>query len=242
MARDANDRLFEAVKLHPDRFAGFAALPSADPTASAKELERAVTRLGFKGALINGHVQGRFLDERKYWSIFECAHALRVPIYLHPAVPHVNAMKAYYEGFEDLSQGAWGFMVDTSIHFLRLVFAGVFDAYPDLRIILGHLGEALPFGLDRLEHHGYQAAVRRGLKKSPAQYLRDNLLVTTSGNFSAPAFLCALTALGADNILFAVDWPYESNQAGTGFLKQLTVSERDREKIAHLNAERVLSL
>jgi 2,3-dihydroxybenzoate decarboxylase len=241
MARDSNDRLFEAIK-HSQRFAGFAALPCGDPDAAAKELERSVSRLGFKGALINGHVPGSFLDERKYWSIFESAQALRVPIYLHPAAPHAAAMAAYYDGFEDLSQGAWGFMVDTSIHFLRLVFAGVFDAFPDLKIMLGHLGEALPFGLDRLDDHSYQAAAHRGLKKRPAQYLKDNLLVTTSGNFSIRAFECARDALGVDKILFAVDWPYESNQAATEFLKQLPVSDEEREKIAHLNAERLLRL
>ena len=242
MARDANDRLSEAVRAHPDRFAGFAALPTANPDAAAEELERAVKQLGFKGAMIHGHTQGSFLDERKYWVIFERAQALGVPIYLHPALPHPDAVKAYFQGYEDIARAGWGFAVDTSCHFLRMLFSGLFDAYPGLKIILGHLGEGLPFAMHRLNDHTYRAAARRGLKKTPLQYLKDNLLVTTSGNWYEPAFLCTLLALGADNILFAVDWPYEPNTAGIGFLKKLSISDADREKIAHGNAERILRM
>lgn len=242
MARDANDRLHEAVQAHPDRFAGFAALPTADPEAAADELERAVRKLGFKGAMIHGHTQGSFLDERKYWVIFERAQALGVPIYLHPTLPHPDAVKAYFTGYEELARAGWGFAVDTSCHFLRIVFAGVFDAYPDLKFILGHLGEGLPFAMHRLDDHTRRAAARRGLAKTPLQYLRDNLLVTTSGNWYEPAFLCTLLALGADNILFAVDWPYEPNTAGIEFLKKISISDLDREKIAHRNAERILGM
>ena len=129
MAKDANDRLFEAVRAHPQRFAGFAALPTADPQAAADELERTVKKLGFKGAMIHGHAQGSFLDEKRYWVIFERAQALGVPIYLHPTVPHPSAISAYFEGYEDLARAGWGFSVDTSCHFLRIVFAGVFDAF-----------------------------------------------------------------------------------------------------------------
>jgi predicted TIM-barrel fold metal-dependent hydrolase len=211
MARDANDRAYDAVRAHPKRFAAFAALPTADAEESAKELDRCVTKLGFKGAMIHGHTHGSFLDERKYWVIFEAAHALDVPIYLHPTLPHPDAVKAYFQGYEDIARAGWGFAVDTSCHFLRIVFAGVFDAYPKLKIILGHLGE-------------------------------DNLLVTTSGNWFEPAFLCTMLALGVDNILFAIDWPYEPNTAGIEFLKKISISDTDREKIAHGNAERILRL
>ena len=242
MAKDANDLAHEAVKAHPDRFAAFAALPTADPGAAAEELERCVTRLGFKGAMIHGHARGSFLDEKKYWVIFERAQALGVPLYLHPTLPHPDALKAYFQGYEDLARAGWGFAVDTSCHFLRIVFAGVFDAYPRLRIILGHLGEGLPFAMHRLNDHTWRAAARRGLAKTPLQYLKDNLLVTTSGNWYEPAFLCTLLALGADNILFAVDWPYEPNTAGMEFLKKLSISDADREKIAHRNAERILRM
>ncbi len=242
MAKDANDLLHEAVKAHPDRFAGFAALPTADPKAAADELERTVSKLGFKGTMIHGHTQGSFLDERKYWVIFERAEALGVPIYLHPTLAHPKAMASYFDGYEELARAGWGFAIDTSCHFLRIVFAGVFDAFPNLKIILGHLGEGLPFAMHRLNDHTYRAAARRGLKKTPLQYLKDNMLVTTSGNWYEPAFLCTLLALGADNILFAVDWPYEPNTAGIEFLKKLSISDLDREKIAHLNAERVLRM
>jgi 2,3-dihydroxybenzoate decarboxylase len=242
MAREANDLLSQTMQSHPGRFEGFAALPTADPEAAARELDRCVNRLHFKGAMIHGHQQGRFLDDRKYWPIFECAQALDVPIYLHPTLPHPDALRSYFAGYEDLARAGWGFAVDTSCHFLRLVFSGLFDAYPKLRIILGHLGEGLPFAMHRLDTHTSAAAKRRGLKKSPIEYLRDNLLVTTSGNWYEPAFQLTLTALGVDKILFAVDWPYEANQTGVEFLKRISVSESDRAKIAHLNAERVLRL
>ena len=242
LAKDANDRLHEAVQRHPDRFAGFAALPTAVPDAAADELERAVTKLGFKGTMIHGHTQGSFLDEKKYWVIFERAQALGVPIYLHPTAPHPDAVKAYFTGYEELGRAAWGFGVDTSCHFLRLVFAGVFDAYPNLKVILGHLGECLPFAMHRMNDHTFPAAKRRGLQKTPLQYLTDSLVVTTSGNWFQPAFVCTLLALGADNILFAVDWPFEPNTTATHFLNQLPISELDREKIAHLNAERILRM
>jgi predicted TIM-barrel fold metal-dependent hydrolase len=242
MARDANDRLHAALKAHPTRFAGFAALPTADPGAAVDELERCVTKLGLKGAMIHGHQRGEFLDAKQYWPIWERAEKLGVPVYLHPALPHPDAVQAYFDGYEELARAPWGFAVDTSCHFLRLVFAGVFDAYPRLRIILGHLGEGLPFAMHRMNEHSWAAAKRRGLKKQPIEYLRDNLVVTTSGNWFEPAFVCTLLALGADNILFAIDWPYEANKTGMEFLRALSISDADKEKIAHRNAQRLLRL
>jgi 2,3-dihydroxybenzoate decarboxylase len=242
LARDANDRLFDVTKKYPDRFAGFAALPTADPKAAAAELERCVKSLGFKGAMIHGHQQGEFLDAKKFWPIFAKAEELGVPIYLHPTLPHPDAVRAYFTGYEELARAPWGFAIDTSCHFLRLVFSGLFDAYPRLKIILGHLGEGLPFAMHRLNEHSWQAAKRKGLKKAPLDYLRDNLAVTTSGNWFEPAFVCTLLALGADNILFAIDWPYEANKTGMDFLRKLSISDSDREKIAHGNAERLLGL
>jgi 2,3-dihydroxybenzoate decarboxylase len=209
---------------------------------NSDEFERAVKELGFKGAMIHGHQQGSFLDDKKYWPIFECAQSMEVPIYLHPSLPHPDAIKAYFDGFEDLRGSPWGFAIDTSCHFLRIMFAGVFDAYPRLKIILGHLGEGLPFAMHRLHDHSYQAAARRGLKKTPLQYIKDNLVVTTSGNWYEPAFVCALLALGADAILWAVDWPYEANSVGMAFFNKLSLNDIDKEKIAHLNAENLLRL
>jgi 2,3-dihydroxybenzoate decarboxylase len=192
--------------------------------------------------MIHSHQQGEFLDARKYWPVWQRAEELGVPVYLHPALPHPQVVKAYFEGYEELARAPWGFAVDTSCHFLRLVFSGLFDAYPRLKIILGHLGEGLPFAMHRLNDHSVHAAKRRGLKKEPIEYLRDNLLVTTSGNWFEPAFVCTLLALGADQILFAIDWPYESNKTGMEFFRKLSLSDADKHKIAHGNAERLLRI
>jgi predicted TIM-barrel fold metal-dependent hydrolase len=242
VAREVNDLLFAAVQKHPARFAGLAALPTADPAAAARELERAVTQLGFKGAMINGHTRGSFLDDRKYWGIFECAQALGVPVYLHPSKPHPAVMQAYFQGYEELALAPWGFGIDTGAHFLRLVLAGVLDAFPRLTFILGHLGEGLPFMLHRIEDQTKLAAGRRGLKRTLSQYLTENLVVTCSGNFSGPALLCTIMALGIDNVLFSVDWPYESNSGAVEFLRRQPLGPQDMAKVAHRNAERVLRL
>jgi len=242
VAMDANDRIFEAIKRYPTRFSGFAAIPTVDPGAAAKELDRAVTRLGFKGALINGHTEGCFLDDKKYWTIFECAESLDVPIYLHPNRLHRTVHDYYFSGYEEMARAAWGYALDTSTHFLRILLSGVFDAYPRLKIILGHLGEGIPFGMHRFAEHTRLGAARKGLRKTPEEYLRDHLIVTTSGSLFVPAFLCTVMALGIDNVLFSVDWPYEANTQAMEFLKSLPISEIDREKVAHLNAERVLRL
>jgi predicted TIM-barrel fold metal-dependent hydrolase len=220
VARAVNDMMFEAVRAHPDRFAALAALPTADPAAAVQELDRAVTRLGFKGAMINGATNGVFLDDGRFWPILECAQALRVPIYLHPSKPQPAVMKAYFEGYEEIALAPWGFGIETGAHFLRLVLSGAFDAFPNLTVILGHLGEGLPFMLYRINDQTQLAAKRRGLRKAPLEYFIENLVVTCSGNFSTPAFLCTVLALGVDNVLFSVDWPYESNVAAVEFLKR----------------------
>jgi len=242
LAIDANDRMYETCKRHPTRFAAFAALPTADTAAAVKELERAVTKLGFKGTMINGHHEGTFLDDKKFWPIFECAEALDVPIYLHPRDPAPAAMKAYFEGYEDLAFAAWGYAMDTCTHFLRIVFSGLFDAYPKLKFILGHMGEGLPFWIHRFNDHAQFSAKKRGLKKSPKEYLLENLYITCSGNFAIPSFLCAVTAMGIDNLMFSVDWPFELNKSGVEFLKHVPLSPADKEKFAHGNAERVLKI
>lgn len=241
VARDANDRMADAIHAHPGRFAAFATLPTPDVQTAVKELERAVTTLGFKGTMINGHTNGEFLDDRKFWPIFEAAEGFGVPVYLHPRDPH-PAAAVYFEGYPEIATAAWGFTADTVYHFLRLIFAGVFDAFPKLTFILGHLGEGLPFYLDRIEDHTTLAAKRRGLKKSVAEVMRGNVMVTTSGNFSAAAFRCTVEVLGIDRVIFAVDWPYEANKLAMAFLDKLDLAPDDREKLAHGNAERLLKL
>lgn len=240
VARDANDRMADAVKTHPDRFAAFACLPTPDVAASVKELQRTIG-LGFKGTMINGHTNGEFLDDKKYWPIFEAAEALDVPVYLHPRdVPTKAAF--YFEGFPEIATAACGFTVDTTIHFLRMVFGGVFEAFPKLKFVLGHLGEGLPFVLDRIEDHTALATKRKGFKKTFAETMHANVWVTTSGNFSPPALRCTVDVLGIDRVMFSVDWPYESNRVGMAFFHKLDLPPADLEKLAHGTAERLLKL
>lgn len=242
LAMASNDRLRQAVDAHPDRFQGFAAIPTFDPEAGARELRRAVVELGLCGGVINGHSRGRFLDDPYFWPIFETAEALGIPIFLHPSTPHPGAMDVYFKGYEDLAYAAWGFAMDTCSHFLRIVFAGTFDRFPNLRMILGHLGEGIPFWIHRANDHMRLAARRRGLKRELADYLRDNLVITCSGNFSVPAMLCSIAGLGIDRVMFAVDWPYESNLEAVAFLKGLPLSAADIEKVAGGNARALLRL
>ncbi|NUP03966.1 MAG: amidohydrolase [Nonomuraea sp.] len=241
-AAAVNDLLAGVIADHPGRFAGFAALPLQDPQAAAKELERAVTQLGLRGALVNAHTQGRYLDDPALRVVWEHAQGLDVPLYLHPAngvdVPHVM------NGHPELIGPMWSWGTDTASHVLRLIFAGVFDDFPEAKLLLGHMGEGLPYVLWRLDsrwgfhnHHGVELA--RG---NPSEYLRHNLYITTSGVCSAPPLLCALLALGPEHILFGTDYPFEDMPTAVGFLRTAPVSESDRAKIAHLNAERLLRL
>src|SRR5438445_13180636 len=155
LSKNANNRLHEAIKAHPNRFQGFAVLPTANPKAAADELERAVTTLGFKGAMVHGLTNGHFFDERQFWPICERAQALDVPLYMHPAVPHPAVIEVYYrdylKDYPGLVNAAWGFTVETATQGIRLVLSGVFDAYPRLKMILGHLGESLPFSAWRID-------------------------------------------------------------------------------------------
>jgi len=245
VARAVNDRLHQTVKARPDRFAAFATLPSADPGAAADELARTVNELGFRGAMIHGLTGGRqFIDDRRFWPIFERAQALDVPIYLHPAIPHpaiIEAyLKEYYEKFPGLLNAGWGFTIETATAGIRMVLSGVFDAYPNLKIILGHLGETLPYLLWRIDH----ALSRPG--NAPVAF-RDtfsrHFYVTTSGFFSDPAMLCCIQEMGIDRILFAVDWPFvESSRPGTQWMERIALSAEDKAKVLSGNAARLLRM
>jgi 2,3-dihydroxybenzoate decarboxylase len=243
MARGANDRLAEAIAGRPDRFAGFAALPTPDPQAAAAELDRAVTTLGFKGAMVHGLTNGVFLDDRRFWPIFERAAALDVPLYIHPAVPSRAVVEAYYQDylqeFPSLLTAAWGFTVETATQAIRLVLSGAFEAYPNLKIVLGHMGEGLPFLLWRL-HHALSRPGNRPI--SFREQFSEHFWITTSGNFSTPALLCSMMELGVDRILFSVDWPFVQNPPGTRWLNELQLSAEDKAKIASGNARRLLKL
>jgi 2,3-dihydroxybenzoate decarboxylase len=243
LARNANDRLAQAIAAHPDRFAGFAALPTPDPKAAAEELERTVTTLGFKGAMVHGLTNGVFFDDKQFWPIFERAQALDVPLYIHPAVPHSGVVEAYYKDyvkdFPALLTAAWGFTVETATHGIRLVLSGVFDAYPDVKIILGHMGEGLPFLLWRINH----ALSRPGNRPIAFRdQFSQHFYITTSGNFSTPALLCSMMELGVDRILFSVDWPFVQNIPGTKWMHELQLSAEDKAKILSGNARRLLKM
>lgn len=237
IARKVNDDLYNIIKKHPTRFAGWASLALQDPKEAANELERAVKKLGFKGAAINSHINGEYLDDKKFWGFFEKAQELGVPIYLHPREPSPDMIKPYTT-YPPLMGSVLGFSHDASLHAMRLIASGLFDEFPKLKIILGHLGEALPFWLVRIDHH-WRA---KEPKMKPSEYFRKNFLVTTSGMYWKPPFMCVLEILGADNILFADDYPYESIETAVNFIESLPISTIDREKIFHLNAERVLGL
>jgi len=251
VARAFNDRIAEAVAQHPDRFAAFAALPTADPTASAQELERAVNQLKFKGALINGRTLDRFLDEEFFWPIFEAAEALGTPIYLHPMPPPKAVYDVYYAGFGDdvdfmLSSPAWGWHIETGLHALRLILAGVFDRFPRLQMIIGHMGEVIPFMLARIDDVlGGGTALDPATPRTeltPTEYFARNFHITISGIFADPPLRCAIDTLGADKIMFAVDHPFSDGAVARKFLDRAAITDEERELIAHGNAERLLGL
>ena len=246
IAHEQNDYLADRVKHYPDRLAGFAALPTPVPDQAAEELERTVRKYGFKGAAIMGHTGGRYLDDEFFWPILESAAALGVPIYIHPTAPTQKVIEAYYTGNYGanvarwLSMGAWGWHIETAIHCLRLVASGAFDRYPDLQILIGHLGEAIPFMLPRIDQKLSREQTR--LERSTGAYFRENFSYTFSGFNYLPAFLDLLLQVGVNRILFSVDYPFASMESARNFLEQLPISPADKEQIAHGNAERLLQI
>ena len=245
LARAANDQLAAAVAAHPDRYAGFALLPMSEPRAAADELERTVRSLKFKGAMINGTTNGRFLDDPAFLPILERAVALDVPIYIHPAEPPAVVREAYYTGFDpvvsfNLATAGWGWHSETAIHSLRLILAGVFDRLPNLQIIIGHMGEMIPFMLARINDRLTPPA--KYLRRTVPEYFLQNFHITTSGFFTDPPLLLTMQIMGADRIIFSVDYPYSTNEQGRAFLDNAAISPADKEKISHLNVERLLKL
>jgi len=238
-AREANDLVAAVVRDHPTRFAAFAALACQDPAAAVAELERAVCDLGLRGALINGHTMGSYLDEPAYWDLWEAAEALGVPIYIHPTDP--PAPIASCVGYP-LDRAAWGWAFETGSHALRLVLAGVFDRFPDATVMLGHMGELLPYSLARLDdrYDFYEANPK--LEHPPSHYVKHNVVVTTSGVNDAAPLQCALDVMGADRVLFAVDYPYQRNADAVAFMDEVDISDADRALVCHENAERILGL
>ena len=245
LMHDANDQLAQAVRDNPKRLQGFANVDLQNPAEAAKESERCVRELGFKGILLNGTTGGGFLDEPRFTPVFEAAQTLKVPIYLHPAPPPDPVFQTYFQGLPDgmgrlLSMAGWGWHVETGLHILRLIVSGLLDKFPEQQIIIGHMGEDLPFSLVRAATVLGGAA--KHLKRSISEYFHQNIHVTNSGYFSQPPFLCALQVVGIDRLLYSVDYPFSATTKGEKFLNELSLSPADFEKFTHGNAQKLLNL
>lgn len=240
LAKESNDILAAEIYRKPKRYGGFAHLPMQAPTEAADELERAVKELGFFGSMVNGHTNGVYLDDPQYDVFWERMEALNVPLYLHPTDSFI---KPYVlEGCDELLKCTWEWNFETSSHFLRLVYAGVFDRFPKLKIILGHMGEMLPFELWRLDSRTDLLEKIRPLKMAPSMYLKQNLYVTTSGQCDDAPLICSLLSLGDEHVLFSVDYPYENSTVATKWIDNATISAARKEKVCHLNAKKLMSL
>ncbi len=247
-AKQANDFLAEDVMArHPDRYAGFAAVPLQNPEAAASELDRCVRQLGFKGAMVNGYTNiedentGEYTDEPKYEVFWAKVAELDVPIYLHPRDP-LPTQQRIYEGHPELLSAAWAYGVETSTHALRLITSGLFDRHPGVNVILGHLGETLPFGIWRVQHIINRRGMCQDLEKNVSSYLADNFFITTSGNFRTQALLNTMLEISSDRILFSTDYPYESAEEAATWFDNCPISEPDRVKIGRENAAKLFNL
>jgi uncharacterized protein len=245
LARDLNDHLAAAIKRHPDRFAGFAALPMQSPDAIPAEFKRAVKDLGFVGALVNGTTEGRFLDHPSYDGLFATAVELDVPVYIHPHIPPESVRQAYYSGLPGstgrvLETAGWGWHSETAIHLLRLILAGVLDRHRRLKLIIGHMAEMLPMMLDRIDTV-FKPEIDH-LSRPISAAIHEQVWITNSGIFNSPPFLAALMTFGIDRMMFSVDYPYAPNAAGRRFLDRLALAPADMEKFVHGNADALLKL
>jgi predicted TIM-barrel fold metal-dependent hydrolase len=244
-ARTVNDFLAEQVRAHPSRYVGMASLALHDPDQAARELERCVTKLGFKGVMVNGYSQIDtadnllYLDDARLTPLWEALTALDIPVYVHPRPSH-NAVQ--YDSHPELTGAAWGFAPETATHALRIVYSGIFDRFPTAKLVLGHLGESLPFLAWRIQHGINFSPNGRITKKRLADYLAENIWVTTSGNFSTQALHCTMLTMGADRILFSADYPYEDYAEGGEFIETVPIGESDRRKIAYDNAKALYKL
>jgi 2,3-dihydroxybenzoate decarboxylase len=237
-ARQCNDALAREIQKRPDRYSGFAHLAMQDPAAAADELTRSMDELGFCGAMINGHTNGRYLDDPALYPFWERAQALGALIYLHPADP--VATSAALAGHRGLRRATWEWTVETGSHALRLVFSGLFDRFPGAKLGLGHLGETLPFLMWRFDSRAKLYGVK--LARRPSEYIRDNIVVTTSGMCAADPLICTLSALGSDHVMFAADYPFESAQEAAEFIDHAPIADDVRADICFNNAAKLLRL
>jgi predicted TIM-barrel fold metal-dependent hydrolase len=246
LSKQINDELAQAISKNPSRLRGFATLPMGEPPAAAQELERCVKELGFVGALVDNHIDGKFYDGEKFWCVFEKAQDLDVPIYIHPTFTAESDMAKYRGNYNDriamaLSNFGWGWHSDTGLHFLRLFAAGVFDRFPKLKLVLGHMGELLPFQLDRI----YGIAEHFGRERKLKDVWDENVWVTTSGMFSLAPLACLLQTKSRDKVLYSVDYPFSNNERGAEFMSKVEKSELFGEELdgfAYKNAEKLLKI
>jgi len=239
-ARLANDFLAAIISEHPGRFEGLAAVALQDPHQAAAELRRAVG-MGLRGALVNDHTLGHYLDEPQYVPFWEMLEGLGVPLYIHPnAVPsdEWNVVR----GYPELDSAVWSWAARTGGHAMRLIFGGVFDRFPGARIILGHMGEFLPFQLSRFDARYADLDLKQPLGKLPSEYFGANISITTTGVFSHAALIGAIEAMGIDNVMFSIDYPFETSAKAVDFMNSAPLAPGDKEKVAHANAERLLRL
>jgi 5-carboxyvanillate decarboxylase len=243
-AKRTNDDLAAVIKKHPDRFIGLAAVATQDPDNSAAEIERCVTKLGIKGINILSHSENEYLDNKKFWPIFEAAEKMGAPIYIHPAMPSTKILGGYEDYGFPLAGPILGFAADVSLHTMRLIYAGLFDKFPKLQLILGHLGEGLPYWLPRLDFAFLKPWVQDKPKidRKPSEYLCNNVYITTSGIFFQPALICAALAMGVDRIMFAVDYPNEQDQEALHFMNEAPFTPSEKEKMLHGNAEKLFNI
>lgn len=240
LARRTNDDLALQVRKRPARYGGFAALPMQAPAAAADELERAMAQLGFHGAMINGHTLGHYLDEDRFLPFWERVESLQAPIYLHPTDPADRL--AMFAGRSEVNGSTWAWTVEAATHALRLVFSETFQRFPRLKIILGHMGETLPYVLWRLDNRARRADPALPPERLPSAVMRRHFWITTTGVCDPAAMTAAIANLGEDRVMFSVDYPYESSQVAAGFLEGAPLSTEVRAKIAHGNAARLLGL
>lgn len=243
-ARFVNDYTANVVAGNPDRFAGFAVLPLQDPSRAAAELERAVTQLGLRGALVNDCIVGpggRYLDAPQYDEVWSALESLDVPLYLHPGAPPVDHWQVL-DNQPEMVGPAWSWAAEVSGHALRLLFSGVFDRHPRATLILGHMGEFLPFQRSRLDSRYLTLKPERRIARMPSEYLGTNIVFTNSGVFSPATLLGAVMEVGADAVMFSVDYPYESSYDAVAGFAGTALSDSDRHKVAHGTAERLLKL
>lgn len=240
LAALANDRLAEVVRRHPTRFAGLASFAPQDPARAAKEMERAIDKLGLHGFVVNSHTNDEYLDDPKYWPILEAAEALEAPIYIHPRSPADSMARPFRS--HRMQAAVWGYAIETGTHAMRLILSGVFDRFPKLKIVLGHMGENIPYHLWRSDYWYERRRSEYVGRMKPSEVFKRNFLITTSGVEHAPVLEYCLKVLGADNIMWAIDYPYQPSTPAVRFMNEVAISEEDRRKIFHLNAERVFRI